>query len=159
MSEEETRALVARLWLVWQGSKPDGAVEYELRPSHLYFTCCLNTDTRLYAYVPWTESEVLPPNLTLQEDDEAMGCYMDCYSTQGTKLERVPEPALVEFGYSLLDMPHRDEDLHQFAAKWLEFFRRGCFLSGCPVEATMHEKMEWAREFTKEEIESWKLKV
>jgi hypothetical protein len=41
----------------------------------------------------------------------------------------------------------------------LPFFRRGCWLSGCPIEATAHEKAEWIRGFTREEIEAWNLKV
>jgi hypothetical protein len=158
MGDEEARTLVARLWRVWQEREADGAVEYELRPSHLYFTCRLDASTRLYAYVPWTEAEVLPPNITLEEDDEELGCYMECYSTKGKTLERVPEPSPVDVGYSLIDMPHTDEDMHQFVARWMECFRRGCWLSGCPIEASMHEKMEWMQGFTREELGSWELK-
>lgn len=48
--------------------------------------------------------------------------------------------------------------LPEFVERWLPFFRRGCWLSGCPIEATAHEKAEWMRVFTHEEIESWNLK-
>lgn len=47
----------------------------------------------------------------------------------------------------------------QIAAQWLPAFRRGCWLSGSDIEATAHEKAEWMREFTKEEVDSWKLKM
>ncbi|RYX80945.1 hypothetical protein EON83_26410 [bacterium] len=43
--------------------------------------------------------------------------------------------------------------------EWTPFFRRGCWLSGFPIEATAHEKMEWIRGFTREEIEAWNLKM
>lgn len=44
----------------------------------------------------------------------------------------------------------------QFAAQWLPFFRRGCFLSGANIEATAHEKMEWSQGFEKE-VKEWGL--
>ena len=47
----------------------------------------------------------------------------------------------------------------EFAAQWTPPFRRGCWLCGCDIEASADEKAEWVREFTKEEIESWKLKI
>ena len=39
--------------------------------------------------------------------------------------------------------------------QWRLFFRRGCWLSGCDVEASAHEKAEWMQGFTPEEIEAW----
>lgn len=47
----------------------------------------------------------------------------------------------------------------QFAAQWLNFFRRGCWLSGCAIEATAHEKVEWIQGFSREEVEAWNLKL
>jgi hypothetical protein len=38
-------------------------------------------------------------------------------------------------------------------------FRRGCWLSGCPIEASAHEKAEWIQGFSREEIEAWNLKM
>ena len=52
-----------------------------------------------------------------------------------------------------------DERFDQFAVQWMPFFRRGCWLSGCPVEATAHEKAEWIQGFTREDIEAWNLKI
>lgn len=65
------------------------------------------------------------------------------------------------FDTSGADEPSSDSSLRlaQFAAEWMPFFRRGCWLSGCSIEASAHEKAEWIRGFTKEEIESWKLKM
>ncbi|BCM88378.1 hypothetical protein IAD21_00209 [Abditibacteriota bacterium] len=51
----------------------------------------------------------------------------------------------------------RPQLFQQFAAEWMSFFRRGCWLSGCPIDATAHEKMEWIQGFTREELEAWKL--
>ncbi|RYX80728.1 hypothetical protein EON83_27245 [bacterium] len=45
----------------------------------------------------------------------------------------------------------------RFSAQWLPFFRRGCWLSGCPIEATAHEKTEWIHGLSREEIEAWNL--
>ena len=60
------------------------------------------------------------------------------------------------------EAPKRDierrELIDQFAPKWMPFFRRGCWLSGFPMEATAHEKTEWVQGFTQEEIEAWDLK-
>ena len=46
-----------------------------------------------------------------------------------------------------------------FADKWLFAFRRGCWLSGCDIEASAHEKAEWMQDFTPEELQGWDLKI
>ncbi|BCM90161.1 hypothetical protein IAD21_02012 [Abditibacteriota bacterium] len=46
-----------------------------------------------------------------------------------------------------------------FTNQWLPYFRRGLWLSGCPIEASAHEKMEWIEGFTREELETWDLKI
>ncbi|RYZ75864.1 MAG: hypothetical protein EOP06_31885 [Proteobacteria bacterium] len=38
-------------------------------------------------------------------------------------------------------------------------FRRGCWLSGCGIEASAHEKAEWIQGFSHEELEAWNLKI
>ncbi|RYX82721.1 hypothetical protein EON83_18050 [bacterium] len=48
--------------------------------------------------------------------------------------------------------------LPQFTAQWTDTFRRNCWLSGCPIEASAHEKAEWMQGFSREEIEAWNLK-
>ncbi len=45
------------------------------------------------------------------------------------------------------------ESIRHLQSEWMPIFRRGCWLSGCPIEATAHEKVEWVRGFAKEEIE------
>ncbi|RYF51007.1 MAG: hypothetical protein EOO38_04290 [Cytophagaceae bacterium] len=39
-----------------------------------------------------------------------------------------------------------------FAERWLEFFRRGCYLSGIAIECSEHERLEWVKW-----LESWDL--
>jgi hypothetical protein len=50
-------------------------------------------------------------------------------------------------------------ELGAVPAQWLPFFRRGCWLSGIPIEASAHEKVEWIRGFTREELQAWNLKM
>jgi hypothetical protein len=40
---------------------------------------------------------------------------------------------------------------------WLPLLRRGCWLSGLPIEASAHEKVEWMQGFSPEELEAWNL--
>ncbi len=61
-------------------------------------------------------------------------------------------------GGDIIDRCACDEQ-EAFTDKWLPFFRRGCWLSGCPIEATAHEKAEWMRGFSREELEAWNLKM
>ncbi len=51
------------------------------------------------------------------------------------------------------------QSFEQFADEWMPFFRRGCWLSGYDIEASAHEKVEWMRSFSREELESWNLKM
>ena len=54
-----------------------------------------------------------------------------------------------------IEESHQD----QFATRWMDFFRRGCWLSGLPVEASPHEKAQWMQGFTREEMDVWNLKI
>ncbi|BCM88418.1 hypothetical protein IAD21_00249 [Abditibacteriota bacterium] len=51
------------------------------------------------------------------------------------------------------------EDIRQWQNEYMDFFRRSCWLSGCSIEASAHEKMEWIQGFSREEIEAWNLKM
>ncbi|RYF46035.1 MAG: hypothetical protein EOO38_14900 [Cytophagaceae bacterium] len=51
------------------------------------------------------------------------------------------------------------EAAHQLTEQHLPLFRRNCWLSGVPIEATAHEKAEWIRDFSREDIEAWNLKI
>ena len=55
--------------------------------------------------------------------------------------------------------PSGEEEIYaQFADEWMPFFRRGCWLSGVPIDASAYEKAQWTEGFTREELESWNLK-
>jgi hypothetical protein len=47
----------------------------------------------------------------------------------------------------------------EIATEHLPLFRRGCWLSGCAIEASAHEKAEWMQSFTQEELEAWNLNL
>ncbi|RYZ88212.1 MAG: hypothetical protein EOP06_11365 [Proteobacteria bacterium] len=51
------------------------------------------------------------------------------------------------------------EEYQVLLKQWLPFFRRGCWLSGCPIEASTHEKAEWTQGFSREDLEAWQLKL
>ncbi len=51
-----------------------------------------------------------------------------------------------------------DKGHEQESKDFTPLFRRNCWLSGCDIEATLHEKVEWMQGFTREEIEAWNLK-
>lgn len=57
----------------------------------------------------------------------------------------------------LLHLYPKDRSLE--VTPWLSFFRRNCWLCGCDIEASAHEKAEWMQGFTLEELESWNLKT
>jgi hypothetical protein len=70
----------------------------------------------------------------------------------------------VEGDIALLDTSPRNEtaspeELLRHESEWMDFFRRGLWLSGADIEATAHEKAEWLQGFTREEIEAWNLKM
>ena len=54
--------------------------------------------------------------------------------------------------------PQVQTALDQFVMDWLPFFRPRCWLSGCDIEASAHEKLEWIQGFNHEELETWGLK-
>jgi hypothetical protein len=60
--------------------------------------------------------------------------------------------------YSVIDdsygLTGYDQKEQEFVAQWMPFFRRGCWLSGLPIEASAHEKAEWMQGFSHEELES-----
>lgn len=133
MTEQEAEALAARLTRIW-GVDESGLV-YE--PFDHAFFGRLNGGVKFHCwFVP--EKHVLHP-----------------YTVTVTPLE----------GHIGLDYLNgeiyagRQPSEKEFAREWMFCFRRGCWLSGCPLEASAHEKAEWIRGFTSEEIESWDLNL
>lgn len=48
------------------------------------------------------------------------------------------------------------EKLSQFTEEWLPLFRRNCYLSGCSIECTDHEQLEWTKWFEERVALDWK---
>lgn len=46
---------------------------------------------------------------------------------------------------------------HVFLDRWLNWFRRNCWLCGCTLEASATEKTEWLQSFDRVDVESWRL--
>lgn len=161
MTEPEAQALAQRLERVWGVLKSSSV--FQERPDAFWFTfdgllppvpetqCVVPSEpeTRLIVHYheaipsmrPW---DGLTVNLRIVYEYEIKQCVLNC-QTDGTMSEDRPGP-------------QRPTDV-VLALPWLPFFRRGCWLSGLPIEASAHEKAEWMRGFTKEEIEEWQLKV
>ena len=149
MTEQEAEALVVRLTRIWSKDVPAQG-ELEL------------TDDDIYWDWSWTADlgegvEVHIVNVIMEEQLEIdlfnyppglfrMSGHLRC---EGDTLE-------VGRGDDKLERP---TEFAQFASDWLPFFRRGCWLSGCPLEASAHDKAEWIQSFTSEEIEAWNLKM
>jgi hypothetical protein len=84
-------------------------------------------------------------------------CPLVIVTKESFELLYVPDVGL----YYDLDSYHGEEKIlmESLLDSWLPFFRRNCWLSGCPIEASAHEKAEWIQGFSREEVELWKLKM
>ncbi|RYX80815.1 hypothetical protein EON83_26835 [bacterium] len=152
MTEQEVEVLAARLTRVWHPesvtwSVYDWVVESELHPGIAYESQLdVERDIRLRAHITLSAPFFhillfLPSSIDTLQD-----CGGDCLwfgeeveLNQGT------------------DAP--TEETRQLVEQHLPTFRRNCWLSGVPIEATAHEKAEWVRGLSHEEIEQWNLKV
>ncbi|RYX80819.1 hypothetical protein EON83_26855 [bacterium] len=67
------------------------------------------------------------------------------------------EPEVMGIGWKQSD--RENEFFEPFARAWMPFFRRSCWLSGCDIEASVHEKLEWLDGITAEEIREWNLRL
>lgn len=146
MTEPEAEALVDRLTRIWA---PHQQAVWTFEENYIDLVLQVEGDIHLfYEDIPLCEDvpDVFPGvalSLRRGGNDNLTG-WLFCQGEGGdiqSGLYSSAEPFL------------------QFANEWIDFFRRGCWLSGCPIEASAHEKVEWAREFTKEEVESWNLKM
>ncbi len=137
MTEQEAEELFNRIPRVWAPHSPRlitrdiGNLPYE-------FNFSLDDNWKL-TYL-CRSNEPFPCVIMTKESfellyipDDSIHCDLDRYHGK--------EKILME---SLLDLR-------------LPFFRRGCWLSGCPIDASAHEKAEWIQGFTREEIDAWEL--
>lgn len=45
----------------------------------------------------------------------------------------------------------RPSEFEQFVADWMNVFRRNCWLSGCDIECSAHEQLEWMQWYKEQE--------
>ncbi|BCM88904.1 hypothetical protein IAD21_00746 [Abditibacteriota bacterium] len=143
MTEQEAEIIAARLKRIWGLSEPMDILES--LSGYWVFNGCLKEPAFVSIQIkPWG----------IKPWDNRFTLYYLYYKDEvGNK-----ESVLVCRGTDEIRInPHGGWG--QFAPQWLPLFRRGCWLCGCPIEATLHEKMEWIQGFTREEIEAWNLKM
>ncbi len=51
------------------------------------------------------------------------------------------------------------KDIRELQNQWMPVFRRCCWLCGCDIEASAHEKAVWIQGFSREELDAWDLKM
>ena len=133
MTEQEAEAMAARLTRIWKPKRFSFSVNKETGPH--------SSDFEYEA--------TLSGGLTLEV---AFGAsWLD--ASESFEISRNKVSLLCEDGHLgswKNDAPQESEEV--LAAQWLPFFRRSCWLSGCPIEASAHEKAEWMQGFTREEL-------
>ncbi len=140
MTEQEAEALAARLARVWNVLAP---FVVEVDPDGALFFAPLSQDVELQVAVLGGYF-----HFDLHEIGTNWGfLYCDDRVTS--------QPFTPKKGWD----PTDDVDIRQRQSDWMPLFRRGCWLSGLPIEASAHEKMEWMQGFTKVEIQAWNLKM
>lgn len=140
---QEVEVWRARLVRVWGQQRPIGFPECVMGSGLYSFSYCVAEGIGLRFFIHDPENYV---DLRC----EKVGCAMDYQGGQVNAFRFwLPSDEPDESG----------GELDLFTQQWLPFFRRGCWLSGCPIEASAHEKAEWMRGFTREEVEAWNLKI
>ncbi len=132
MTEPEAEALAARMLRVWA---PFQRISSSLFKGHWSFAVWITQGVALYINVDPSSNSPLFEMCGPGHDSRAAGFIYD-----------------EEINY------RGGQELEEFTNKWLPYFRRGLWLSGLPIDATAHEKVEWIQGFTREEIDAWNLK-
>ena len=137
MTEQEAEALAARLVRIWAVPHQNEwwwDMEEDLNGE--VFLCV----THLSASVAVSFSKQEDRSLAIGLAEANMSLFVDPSGRLTT------EPSEIT------------EETRSFVAQWLSVFRRGCWLSGCPIDASAHEKAEWMQGFSQKELEAWNLK-
>jgi hypothetical protein len=149
MTEQEAEAWAARLTRIWMPetdwvTQEDWLPQWIIRDRSFTYSTKVAPSIRLTytsGYSPGTDTL----SLYRRQDGKRTGSLF-CFI----------QKAVVEVG--LLDIANKHL-FDQFDTEWRDSFRRGCWLSGVPIEASAHEKSEWIQGFTNAEIEAWNLKT
>lgn len=152
MTEQEAKAWAARLTRIWsQEEIVERSAQWVVEDAQFRFEADYRDDVSLYFQVGGTGMDNISLDRTKYDSELRELTYrgeMGCNNDTGR--------IVVGIGF---ESEREKHDFTQFADQWLPFFRRGCWLSGCPIEASAHEKVEWIQGFTREEIDAWNLKM
>ncbi|RYX80948.1 hypothetical protein EON83_26430 [bacterium] len=143
MTEQKAEAWVLRLTRIWSPGQRDVLA---ITPESRMIMIRITPKVKLQI---WVDDEDSPDSITLWETRWRTRLWCD--------MNNGVAAITPQFSGG---MSEKDEELAtQFVSEWMPAFRRGCWLSGCPIEATADEKAEWMQGFTREEIEAWNLKM
>lgn len=153
MTEQEAEALAAQLTRIW------------VPPAISLDEISLYHEAGVFSFLVTIQKDV---SLRCSQGSENPASKLEARFGRRFDLTQEGEPDLSigslwcwSKGGKVHSVPHHEQSLElfeQFRQEWMPFFRRGCWLSGCPIEAGAHEKAEWIQGFTREEIEAWNLK-
>lgn len=145
MTEQEAEAFAERITRIWKPlSVPEWSLDTE--QGQFFFHCHITEDVELihpvFANGPYVSlySESIYADIEYRRGEIQSSC---------TAPSDTPTDEFIELSKAVAP----------FASQWLEVFRRNCWLSGCDIEASAHEKAEWLRGFSREEVEAWNLKM
>ena len=139
-TSSEAEAVAARLRRIWNWTAETGWVPYEPGFSEIYIQLSDQVLLRV-----WKEQSAL--------------YWEEPGARRGTRRSVSCSTSHKEILYTPHDLGAEPCHWQGFLTQWLPLFRRGCWLLGFDIDASMHERMEWTQGFSKEEIESWKLKI
>src|SRR5690348_8222127 len=132
MTEQEAEAMGARLARIWEPSEVSMSeehqnVEWHQKNGHLHFISSFN------AYVHFAIFSALGSYIFVlkRQNEQTVTGNLSCVLSTGQLTNKASNAQAQESQFI------------QFESQWLPYFRRGCWLSGCPIEATAHEKAEW----------------
>ena len=146
MTEQETETFAERLRRIWLPAATVSFHLWEEERSSWHLTAALSPEITLEVYTKEWEDV---PFLRLDHRDTTTKQQTSIMCNDYMRERRRAE-------VHIFDGPFGNPPL---ATEWMEFFRRGCWLSGCPIEASAHEKAEWIQGFSCEELETWNLKM
>ncbi|RYX82367.1 hypothetical protein EON83_19920 [bacterium] len=155
MTEQEAEVMAAWLTRVW--NIKEGTDEWEVEYERFFkFEGSITSNV----HFEMTGGLISPTLTRTEEKNTDVGHFTGLAYNNGKHSIQVMEMRKKYHVVSLWpsDGEH-SEILQDFVAQWLPFFRRGCWLSGCDIEASPHEKMEWIQGFSAEELEAWNLKM
>ncbi len=158
MTEQETEAWRERLRRVWGGipASEHPRLLSDSETVNTIFQAFFSKEAHLRVFLTSRRRELIF-NLIYEWDGLKIGLLGASYDTGLSEPVYLLSPPYCSSAEQRAGM--FTEEFAQFAAQWSSFLHRGCWLSGCPIEASAHEKAEWIQGFTREEIQAWNLKM